>query len=348
MSLPKIVGLATAVPDNVVTQAEVKSFTEQLFRDGFRGLDRMLSIFEHGNIKTRHFACPLEWYAEPHTFTQANGEFANSAFELVVKAATKAIEKAGIMQRDIGGVVYVTSTGITTPTLDAQLIQRLGLSVNSIRMPIWGLGCAGGISGLARAAEAARARSCTYILLIAVELCSITFQRNDLSKSNLVGTSIFADGAAAAVVGFDGVGPEIVDSYSTLFPNTEDVMGWDVVDTGLKVRFSRDIPTIIRHHLPELLSEACLGWRVERSELHHFIVHPGGAKVLAAYSDSLGLNHGELLQAESVLKQYGNMSSASVFFVLEQFLAATPASNNYGVMLGLGPGFSAEQVLFRW
>lgn len=348
MSLPKILGIGTAVPPYAVSQEDVKKFTAALFKGEMPGLERMLSVFEHGNIKTRHFACPLEWYATPHTFDEANSQFQKAALELAVRAAEEAIERAGISHKDVGGVVCITSTGISTPTLDAKIIQKLKLSLHSVRLPIWGLGCAGGVSGLARAAELAKNLADRYVLLVAVELCSITFQRNDPSKANLVGTSIFADGAAAIIIGINGNGPEVIGSYSTLFPNTEDIMGWDVVESGLKVRFSRDIPSIIKRYLPALLDEACQHWKVAKSKLCNYIVHPGGAKVLTAYKDSLGLAAGQLMEAETVLQRFGNMSSASIFFVLKQFLANSVSTNDYGVMLALGPGFSAEQVLFKW
>jgi len=348
MSGPKILGLATAVPKYGVEQQEVRQFAAGMFKKKFHGLERMLSIFEHGNIKKRYFSCPLEWYSRPHTFNETNCQFEKTALELAYAASTKAIDKAGILASDIGGVVFVTSTGITTPTLDAKLIQRLGLSLHALRLPVWGLGCAGGVTGIARAAELAKAVTDRVILLVVVELCSITFQRNDFSKSNLVGTSIFADGAAAVVIGTCGSGPEIISSHSTLFPDTEDIMGWDVVESGLKVRFSRDIPSIIRNHLPELLAEACTQWGIDQTHLQHYIVHPGGAKVLTAYSESLGLEPGKLSDAENILENYGNMSSASVFFVLEEHMKANCITNDYGVMLALGPGFSAEQVLFKW
>lgn len=348
MSVPKILGIATAVPPYGVDQQEVRRFAAGLFEHKFHGLHRLLSVFEHGDIKTRHFACPLEWYSQQHTFNEANGQFEKTALDLAYAAATKAIEQAGVLAADIGGIVFVTSTGITTPTLDAKLIQRLGLSLHALRLPVWGLGCAGGVTGMARAADLAKAVPGRFILLVAVELCSITFQRNDFSKSNLVGTSIFADGAAAAVIGTCGSGPEIIASHSTLFPDTEDIMGWDVVDSGLKVRFSRDIPSLIRRYLPDLLAEACDEWGIEQKQLYHYVVHPGGAKVLAAYSESLSLIPGKLSAAQEILENYGNMSSASVFFVLEEHIKNTGSTSDYGVMLALGPGFSAEQVLFKW
>jgi alkylresorcinol/alkylpyrone synthase len=221
------------------------------------------------------------------------------------------------------------------------------------RTPIWGLGCAGGVSGLARAAEAATVRPGRSVLLVAVELCSLTFQRDDLSKSNLVGISLFADGAAAAVLQAgpgeeEKEGPVVVDSYSRLMPDSADVMGWDVVAGGLKVRFSRSIPAIVGRDLPDLIDEACDAWGIGRADLQHFVAHPGGAKVLEAYAASLGLEADRLQASWEVLRTYGNMSSPTAFFVLEEHMRTTPPTGAPGVLLALGPGFSAEQVLFRW
>lgn len=348
LAAPKILGVGTAVPPYALGQNEIKEFAAGLFREGFNNLERMLPVFENGCIETRYLSQPLSWYGGNHSFAEANHIFAEVALALAELAAQRAIDRAGIKPEDIGMVLFVSSTGITTPTLDAKLIQNLGLSAHAGRLPIWGLGCGGGVGGLARAAEIARCRAESAVLVVAVELCSLTFQRNDLSKSNLVGASIFSDGAAAAVIAMQGEGPSILGSYSTLFPQSEDVMGWDLVDTGLKVRFSRDIPSIVHRFLPGLLAEACARWQVEQGEIRHFVAHPGGAKVLQAYTDSLGLGPGQLEQAYDVLTNYGNMSSCSVLFVLEKFLQTTPPSQDYGLMLSLGPGFSAEQVLFQW
>ncbi len=348
MSSPKISAVATAVPQYAVEQNEIKKFAALLFECGFRGLERLLGVFEHGKIKKRYLSCPLEWYGESHSFSEANSLFEQTALVLAEKAARQALLESNVAEDDIGAVISVTSTGISTPTLDAKLIQRLGLSLHTLRIPVWGLGCAGGVVGLARAANMVEATRGKAVLLVAVELCSLTFQREDFSKSNLVGASLFADGAAAVIISCDGEGPEILGSYSTLFPETEDVMGWDVVDGGLKVRFSRDIPSIVRRYLPDLLEDACSAWGVQSTRLRHFILHPGGAKVVDAYSESLGLNGGYLAAAYRVLENYGNMSSASVFFVLKEYMKQVSAEGEYGVMVALGPGFSAEQVLFRW
>jgi alkylresorcinol/alkylpyrone synthase len=186
------------------------------------------------------------------------------------------------------------------------------------------------------------------VLLIAVELCSLTFQRNDFSKANLVGTSLFGDGAAAVLLAVNTSGPAVCGSYSTLFPATKEIMGWDVTENGLKVQFSRDIPTIVRRYLPELTNKACEKWDIDITSVQHYIVHPGGAKVLEAYAESLKISDDKLDHAYRILTSYGNMSSVSVLFVLDSFLADTQPAGQYGLMLALGPGFSAEQVLFRW
>lgn len=348
MDAVKIIATGTAVPPFTLTQEEIRSFAAGLFRSNFDHIDRLLPVFDNGCIETRNLSRPLEWYAETHTFAEANQVFQEVALELAAEAALQAIKQANVKPSAIGTVVFVSSTGIATPTLDSKLIQQLDLPLNASRVPIWGLGCAGGVSGLARAAELTRSRPGRTTLLVAVELCSLTFQRNDFSKSNLVGSSIFADGAAAVLLGPDGEGPEICGSSSALFADTEDIMGWDLVETGLKVRFSRDIPSIVHNHLPGLVRRACCDWGISPAEVKHYVVHPGGAKVLAAYAESLALPDGILDGAYQMLRQYGNMSSASVLFVLKQFLAAQPPTGDYGLLLALGPGFSAEQVLFRW
>ena len=348
MGIPKIQAVGTAVPTYALKQREIKEFIAALFHSHIDHLDRLLPVFENSCINVRHFSKPLHWYGAIHSFADANKIFEQVALELSEKAALEAMQKAHVQPEDIGMVIFVSSTGIVTPTLDAKLIQRLGLSPHTGRLPIWGLGCGGGVSGLARAAELSHSLQGRSVLLVTVELCSLTFQQNDYSKSNLVGTSIFADGAAAAVITIDGDGPAILGDYSTLFPNSADVMGWDLVETGFKVRFSRNIPSIVHRHLPNLLNSACAKWGIDQDNIVHYVVHPGGAKVLNAYSESLGLVNDKLTYAYGVLAGYGNMSSTSVLFVLQKFMEETPPTGDYGVMLALGPGFSAEQVLFQW
>lgn len=348
MGVSRIQAVGTAVPDYSLEQSEIKDFVAAFFHSHVDHLERLLPVFENSCIQVRHLSRPLDWYSTTHSFAEANMIFEQVALELSEKAALEAMKKANVQSEDIGMIIFVSSTGIVTPTLDAKLIQRLGLSPHTGRLPIWGLGCAGGVSGLARAAESSHSLQGRSVLLVTVELCSLTFQQNDYSKSNLVGTSIFADGAAAAVITVDGDGLAVLDNYSTLFPDSADVMGWDLVETGFKVRFSKNIPNIVRRHLPSLLNDACGKWSIDREDIIHYIVHPGGAKVLSAYSESLSLANYKLTYAYDILANYGNMSSTTVLFVLEKFMAKTAQTGNYGVMLALGPGFSAEQVLFKW
>ena len=348
MGESQIVSIGTALPPYALRQEDIKEFAAALFQSLINHLDKMLQVFENGLIQVRHLSRPLEWYQEAHSFAEANKVYEETAINLAEEAATQAINRSGIQPAEIGMVIFISSTGIATPTIDAKVIQRLGLSPHTFRVPIWGLGCAGGVSGLARAAELAQVLNGKAVLLIAVELCSLTFQRNDYSKENLVGTSLFSDGAAAVVIAANAHGPAICGSYSNLFPNTEDIMGWDITESGFKVQFSRDIPSIIRRYLPTLVSKACAKWDININTVQHYIVHPGGAKVLDAYADSLNISAEKLRHAYQILTSCGNMSSVSILFVLDNFIKDTLPAKQYGLMLALGPGFSAEQVLLRW
>ncbi|TAE25798.1 MAG: stilbene synthase [Candidatus Kapaibacterium sp.] len=362
-----IVGLGTALPPHKVQQADVKNLVYALFSKEYRGLERLLPVFENTQIQSRYFSKPLEWFKKQVSFVESSAAYVETASELCFQAAAEAMRNAGLQASDIGMVVVVSTTGISTPSLDAKLIQRLKLSHTTRRLPIWGLGCAGGVAGLARAAELCSVLPPnTYLLMVAVELCSLTFQRNDITKSNIVASSLFADGAAAAILKDEGRGmrdegksaqesrsqptnpPAILNSYSFLFDDSEDIMGWDILESGLKVRFSRDIPTFIAEHLPQRLQEACAAWGLEREQIRRFVVHAGGAKVLNAYHTALGIPQKELEAAYTVLRGHGNMSSVSVLFALQEYCRTNEANGDFGVMMALGPGFSAEFVLFRW
>jgi alkylresorcinol/alkylpyrone synthase len=344
MSAIRIVNVASAVPQHVVDQSVVRRIVERVFGDRVADLERLLKVFEHDHIHTRYFVRPPEWYERDHGFGEANAVFTESAIELSEQAARAA---AGEHLDKIKAVVVVSSTGVMTPSLDTMLIQRLGLPSSTRRLPIFGLGCAGGVSGMARAAELSRGLGGACVLMVAVEICSVTFRQSDTRKSNIVASSIFGDGAAAVLIGGEGDGPQIVDSHSTLFPDTHDIMGWDVTDNGLAVRFSRDIPTFVRESIPQVLESACRAWNIERSDVRDVIAHPGGSKVLEAYSQATGLPAETFDMARTVLRNFGNMSSASVLFVLEQWLRSAAPRPPYSLMAALGPGFSSELVLLR-
>lgn len=344
---PKILSVATALPPHRVGQAEVKDFARGMFSEVFRDMDRLTPIFDNVHVENRYFCVPLEWFERDHTFPEKNALYVEHALSLSEKASRRAMDRAGVEPDEIGAIFFVSTTGFSTPSLDSKLIFALGLSEHTRRVPIWGLGCAAGAAGISRAAEYATLYPDQKVLLVAVELSGLTFQRGDRSKSNLISTSLFADGAAAVVLG-TGVGPEVLGSHSTTWPGTEAVMGWDLIETGLKVQLSKSVPTIVRERLRGNLQDACDSLNLNFADVEHFVLHPGGAKVLDAFEEVLGLAPGALTFSRSVLRDYGNMSSVTVLFILERFLESREyATGDLGVLSAMGPGFSAEHVFFR-
>jgi alkylresorcinol/alkylpyrone synthase len=344
---PRILSVATALPPHRVGQEEAKTFARGMFsrRDG--DIERLLPIFDNVNVDSRYFCVPVEWFERDHGFPEKNALYVEHALDLSEKAASRALDRIGAAPEDVGAVFFVSTTGIATPSLDSKLIFRLGLSEHTRRIPIWGLGCSAGASGLARASEHARLYPDKLVLLVAVELSGLTFQRGDRSRSNLISTSLFADGAAAVLLGSTG-GPEILGSYSTTWPDTEDVMGWELVETGLKVQLSKSVPAIVQAKFRDNLEEACASLGLDFDELEHFVLHPGGSKVLDAFESVLGLEPGGLATSRDVLRDCGNMSSVTVLFILERFLESREfARGDLGVLSAMGPGFSAEHVFFR-
>jgi alkylresorcinol/alkylpyrone synthase len=289
----------------------------------------------------------VEWFERDHTFAEKNALYVEHALDLSEKAARRALDRVGAGPEDVGAIFFVSTTGISTPSLDSKLLFRLGLSEHTRRLPIWGLGCSAGAAGIARAAEHARLYPDQLVLLVAVELSGLTFQRGDRSKSNLISTSLFADGAAAVLLG-SSTGPKILGAYSTTWPETEDVMGWDLVETGLKVQLSKSVPIIVREKFRDNLEQACESLDLAFEDIRHFVLHPGGSKVLDAFEDVLGLEQGGLTTSRDVLRDCGNMSSVTVLFILERFLeGGESAKGDLGVLSAMGPGFSAEHVFFR-
>ncbi len=350
--MPRIRAVATAVPTHGVLQEEAQAFGREHFAGHLEGLSRLLPVFERASVRRRYFTRPPDWLARAPSFAERNAYFALEATDLAAEAAGRCLERAGCEPEEVGTLVVVSTTGLATPSLDAYLIQRLGMRLNTSRLPVWGLGCAGGVAGLARAGELARATSRGIVLLVAVETCGLTFCPEDRSKGNFIASALFGDGAGAVLVagpGHEGIGPKIVGAQSTLWPDTYDVMGWDVADDGFRVKFSRDIPTIVRRWLRPVVEEFLKAYGLERNQVAHYVSHPGGPKVLEAYAAALELTAEQLTLSRQVLTEYGNTSSASVLFVLERTLeAGRAAPGDYGLLLALGPGFSAEQLLIRW
>ena len=348
---PRVLSVATAVPKHRVAQKTARDFARAMFSGVYKDVERLLPVFDNVEIDGRNFCVPPEWFYEDHTFPEKNDLYVEHALDLSEKAARRALDKAGADPAEVGAVFFVSTTGLSTPSIDSQLLPRLGLSKHTRRVPIWGLGCAAGAGGLARALDYARVYPGEKALLIGVELCGLTFQWGDRSKAGLVSTALFADGAAAAVLcsaPADAPGPELLGSHSTTWPGTEDIMGWEIVEAGFKVQLSRSIPQLVRERMPENLISACSSVEIAPEEIVHFVTHPGGAKVLDAFEEVFGLGRGDLVLSREVLRDYGNMSSVTVMFILERFLESEVcASGEHGVISALGPGFSAEHVFFR-
>ncbi|MBX8464455.1 type III polyketide synthase [Deinococcus sp. RIT780] len=348
-ALPALRSLVTGTPPHLTAQSDVQAAARTLF-PRMAARPGLLEVFGNAQIDSRALARPLEWYLTPRGFGEKNAVFIEEARALTRRLAAQALAEAQVAPQDVDAVVVVNTSGLSTPSLDADLIGALGLNRHAARVPIWGLGCAGGAAGLARAADLVRA-GFRRVLFVAVELCSLTLVRGDESSSNFVGTALFADGGTALVLTAPDVpGPPALahlhGAYSTLIENSEDIMGWDVVDDGLKVRFSRDIPALVRGMMHGNVEDALAAHGWSREDVGTFVVHPGGVKVLAAYEEALSLPAGALDSSRRVLRQYGNMSSVTVLFVLAEAMQAGPRGR--ALLSAMGPGFSAEHVLLSF
>jgi len=314
-------------------------------------LNRLLTIFDNSGIEQRFSCVPADWFLTKRTVEEKHRLYVKHAVELAEQAIVRCLKQAGAEAERIDQLVYVTTTGTVTPSVDAYLYNRLPFRRNLKRTPIWGLGCAGGAAGLSRAFEYVTAFPGQTCLVVSVELCGLTFIADDRSKSNLVAASLFADGAAAALIcGRESEfarGPKIIATQSTTWPDSLDVMGWEVTNDGLKVVFSRDIPSLIQKVMFTNVNEFLHEQGLSLDDIGAYVLHPGGMKVLKAYREALRLGQDSLAHSEHVLRQYGNMSSATVFFVLKDAMA-DERKTGYGLAGALGPGFSSELLLLDW
>jgi alkylresorcinol/alkylpyrone synthase len=337
---PTILSVATAVPAFRMDQAEVAERALRLFDRERSEIVRLMPVFENAGIATRYSSVPLDWYGEPHGWRERNELYLQTATDLLTGAAIEALAESGRRPRDIAAIVVVSTTGIATPSLDAVLMNRLGLPTSIVRLPIFGLGCAGGVIGLSHAATLARTLPEGDVLFLAVELCSLTFRRRDLSKSNIVGAALFGDGATAMVVGRPGSpGLRLGASGMKTWPNSLDIMGWQVEDDSLGVLFSRDIPTLVRNDMRPAAEEFLSRCGLAPRDLAGLICHPGGMKVVDALEQAFDLPPGAMQAARYVLRDYGNMSAVTVLFVLRRMMEQGVAGRH--LMTALGPGFSA-------
>ncbi len=347
--LPRIAAIATAVPSHRLDQSNVVARVEQLFGRS-PDFERLIAVYANSGIACRYSVVPFEWFNEPHGWADRNRAYLAGALDLIEAAAGRALDIAGVGLGEIGGIVVASTTGVATPSLDALLIERLRLPPNVQRLPIFGLGCAGGALGLARAATLAASMPDKAVLFLVVELCTLQFRRDDLARSNIVATALFGDGAAAAVLRGDGKtdGPAVVAIGEHTWPHSLDIMGWGVAEDGLKAIFSRDIPRLVAAELGRVLGDFLGRHGLALGDIGRFVCHPGGPKVIDAYETVFGVGFPGASEARRSLCDYGNMSAASVMFVLERVLdLALGAGEEWGraLLTALGPGFSAGFVV---
>jgi len=339
---PRLAAIATAVPPYALGQEEVTRRARMLYAQlGAADTDRLMPVFANSNIERRYSCVPIEWYGEPRGWTERNALYLDHAQSLLEKAARDCLDRAGLTPRDVDAVVTVSTTGIATPSLGAMLSNRMGMRPDVKRLPIFGLGCAGGVLGLARAADWARAMPGSNVLYLVVELCALSFRRNDTSKSNIVATALFGDGAAAALLSSDDAvdGIAFGPSGEHLFPDTLGIMGWDVGDDGLKAVFSRDIPALVRREMRGSTTAFLERHGLALSDIARFVCHPGGTKVVAALEEAFAIPENTLSVERGVLRDYGNMSAATLLFVLERVIREQPTGRL--LLTAMGPGFTA-------
>jgi alkylresorcinol/alkylpyrone synthase len=333
-----------------VPQQECKERARATFVEKFPQAERLMQAFDNTEIVTRNFCEPISYYVAPNTFEERNDEYLQQALMWSIKAIEDCTEAAGVDKNEITDLLFVSTTGLATPSIDALIINQMRLNQHINRIPIFGLGCGGGVSAMAKANVLAKANPDAVVLLVAVELCSLTLLLNDYSVSNLIGSSLFSDGIAACIVMGDNRQEAKKVKYqassSKLYYDSLEIMGWDFKNTGFKVLFSKDIPTFINENIREDIDSFLATQGLALSDIKNFIFHPGGKKVLDAYTDALNLSGDSLQKTRSVMNDYGNMSSVTVLYVLEKFMNEG-FKDGYGLMLAMGPGFSSEMVLLK-
>lgn len=351
--MSKLVSIGVAEAPYVYPQCEVKRFVSNLLSDSPPSLKMLTSVFDNATIERRHFIMEKEWYSQRRSFVERNERYVECGVALASSALIQCLEETGVSPTDVDHVILVSSTGVATPTIDAILFNKHKLSPHVRRTPIWGLGCLGGAVGLSRAMEYTTAFPNSIALVVALEICSLAFQIDDLTPSGIIASALFSDGASAALVAgrenhlYALRGLELIDSQSTTYRDSLHVMGWEIVDEGFKVILSKEIPAIVKANIRGVVTQLLSKHRLSISEISHFPAHPGGVRVLAAYKEALMLPPGALRHSKEVLKHHGNMSSPTVHFVLNRLLREENNPGAYGIISALGPGFSSELLLFR-
>jgi alkylresorcinol/alkylpyrone synthase len=349
----RIASAATALPRHYYPQAELLAAFRQHWGPRMERFVFVEQLHLATQVDGRFLALPIEMYPDLKRWGDANNFWIEAAQELGQQSICRALDRAGIEREAIAAIFFVSVTGICSPSIDARLVNRMQLNRNVKRIPIFGLGCVAGAAGLARAADYVKAFPDQVAVLLSVELCSLTLQQDDFSAANLISTGLFGDGAAAAVVCGSEVGhapgPQIVATRSVFYPNTENVMGWDISEKGFQIVLSRDVPKVVQENLRRDVDEFLGMNGLDRSDIGTWVIHTGGPKVLEATAAALELADGELEVSWNCLRKTGNLSSASVLFVLEEVMEnRRPPAGTWGVLAAMGPGFCSEVLLLKW
>ncbi len=350
-----IAAVATALPAHYYSQQRLCEVLGKQWAGKLTNPAVLERLHQNMGVEGRYYALPLEEYPRFERWGQSNAAWLRLAQELGEQAICRALDQSGLRKDQIDAFISVTVTGVATPSLDAYLASRMGLPEGMRRTPIFGLGCVAGASGLAQAHDYVRAYPDRVALLLSVELCSLTWQRRDLSVANLIATGLFGDGAAAVLVAGKDVqlpreaGPAIVDAASSVYPHTEDALGWDIGEEGFRIVLSPEVPAIVRKHLPGDLARFLAANGLRREDITSWVLHTGGPKIIEAIAQAAGLTREDCALSWESLRKIGNVSSASVLFVLQDTLhERRPAPGSYGILAAMGPGFTSQLVLLRW
>jgi alkylresorcinol/alkylpyrone synthase len=348
----QIIATATAFPPHYFLQDVIVEALTTHWNQTPGNAAMLERLHSRTGVAGRYFSLPLEQYPPLDTFGKTNDVWIETAERLGEQAIECVLKKAGVDREQIGALFFVSVTGVASPSVDALLVDRMRLSPRIKRNPIFGLGCVAGAAGLARAADYVRAYPDQIAVLLSVELCSLTFQRDDFNVANLIATGLFGDGAAAVLVAGEQVnlkGPRILGSACSFYPNTRDVMGWKISEKGFQVVLSPSVPTVVRENLGRDMDAFLAQHEMTRDQVDSWIMHPGGPKVLEAVADALGLNNGELELSWDALQRVGNLSSASVLVVLDEVMThRRPKPGSRSVLAAMGPGFCSEMSLLEW
>jgi alkylresorcinol/alkylpyrone synthase len=351
-----LAGVRGVLPEHRYAQDQLTDhFAKLVLSDSDRARALVRRLHSSAQVATRHLALPIDDYEHLDGFTGANQAFVEQAVDLGSEAVLGALTQCGLHPDDVDFIVSTTVTGVAVPSLEARIAARIGLRSDVKRIPLFGLGCLAGAAGIARLHDLLRGAPDKVAVLVSVELCSLTVQRDDPSVANLVASGLFGDGGAAVVaVGADHPkaaegGPRVIDSVSHLYPNTDRAMGWDVGSSGLKIVLGAEVPDLVETYLADDVKGLLSAHDLHVGDIARWISHPGGPKVIKAIESVLGLTDDDLAMTWNSLNAIGNLSSASVLHVLKDTLEQRPAQpGDWGVLMAMGPGFAAELVLLRW